>query len=116
MSVKCRLYVTQAMSQIIVVAQEMYLFFFCPSFLFLDFLIKKIFQLQFTFNIILYSFQEYSTVVRPSYTLYSVPPDISTTPWQKAVVRTHGGTSLSPDKRNLTICDNMERPSGYYVK
>ena len=35
------------------------------------------FQLQFTFNIILYSFQMHSIVVRQSYTLQSGPPDIS---------------------------------------
>ena len=38
-----------------------------------------IFQLQFTFNIILYEFQVYSIVVRQSYTLPSVPPNISST-------------------------------------
>ena len=41
---------------------------FCFVFLFLIF-----FQLQLTFSIILYSFQVYSMVVRPSYTLQSDP-------------------------------------------
>ena len=38
-----------------------------------------IFQLQFTFSIILYWFQVYSTVIRHSYTLQSAAPDVSST-------------------------------------
>ena len=40
-------------------------------------LLFNFFQLQFTFNIILYQFQVYSIVVRQSYTFQSGPLDIS---------------------------------------
>lgn len=43
------------------------------------FIIIFISQLQFTFNIILFWVQVYSMVVRQTYTLQSVPPNISST-------------------------------------